>query len=343
MFVRSALMISAPVYDAETTQKLVASPDEFSRLRELFQDTRIGKFGTITPLPETDFQTAKNEIERFFENREFHELLLFYITGYELVNIEGEIFFVDKDTDPQNVEETSVPARFIYDLVKDCKAEKKFIIIDCFSREEVDQERKSFREKRLADFSNATNSVVILSLDTVGTTFTDSGTKNPGFTESLILGLETGDADLDGRGYITEDELFIFVYKHMNKHGVAPNLFISSLEGDDRLRIAQNVQFASMPEYAKEDSAINLSRFFKLVGSRKQMKSEKERESLRNVIRAQPEITALKRISRALLVAALAGLLVSLLFDIAIGRAIGISLFVIFVVVLDGILSQVFS
>ena len=337
MIVRTALMIDAPPFNNDEVRELVASPKDFKGLQEVFNNPGIGDFGRVSVMEGNSIGLVKKEIKHFYANREHHELLLMYITGYELIEKDEHIYFVDKHRDLNDLEETGISARFIHDEVKACKADKKILIIDCFSRDELDAEHRHEKEVRLADFSRDTHSFVLTSQDTVGTIFTNSGVKSPGFSESLLEGLKTGDADLDGRGFISEDELFIYVYKRMNKHGLSPNLFLGHREEGPSIRIARNIKFARFPEFAKEDSAINFGRYFRLIGRKKNMDSHQEKESLDKIIQNQPESTFLKRLLGAALIVAIISLLGGFLLNIPLGKAT-----ILGFIVFAGLILQIF-
>lgn len=342
MIVRSALMISTPTDDDQEIADLVATSDEFLQLREVLNNPKIGGFGRITSLADSDCAKGKTEISRFFQNRESHEVLLLYLNGFELINVEDRIYFTDKNSDTGNLEETTISARFIHDAMKDCGAKQKILIIDCFSRHEMDAKRKDEKEARLVRFSRATKSFVLTSQDTIGTAKTAEGIKNPKFTASLVEGLRTGDADLDRRGYITEDELFLYIYKRMNEHGVTPNLYLTSSNENKRIRIATNIQFSDIPVYAQEDSAIDFGRFFRLVKKRKDA-SEIEKNSLNKVIRRQPEIIFIKRLGKALLTGVIAGSLAGVLTSVPVYKSILIAVIVLVAIVAEGLISRAVS
>ncbi|MEL7530575.1 MAG: hypothetical protein AAFN10_04670 [Bacteroidota bacterium] len=341
--VRSALMLSARLYEDNKTAQLVASPAEFDALKEALNDTRIGGFGRIYTQENESCAAAQQAISQFFHNREPHELLLMYMTGFELLNHEGEVYFVDINTDMEALEETAISASFIRDIVKNCKSESKVLLIDSFARTLMDQQSRDQKELRLANFSAETRSVVLTSQDTLKTIRTEGGQKNPGFTESLIQGLSSGDADLDQRGYISENELFLYVYKQMSKFGTAPNLFLSDHEDIERIRLARNIKFSSLPEYADDDDSLNFARFLRLVGQRKSLESEREKDTLRKVIRFQPEVTFLKRLARAAIVTGIFSALAALITKVDISKAILIALIVLFGLVVDDLLRRRFN
>lgn len=342
MIVRSALMISTPSSEDPQVSSLVATPQEFLDLREVLNNPKIGGFGRMASLAQSDCAKAKKEIVRFFQKREFHELLLLYLNGFELVSEGDRLYFTDHNTNPDAMEETSVSARFIYDAMKDCAAEQKILIIDCFSRNEMDAEKKFHKESMLAEFSRATQSFVLTSQDTLGTSQTAEGIKNPKFTATLVEGLKSGDADLDQRGYISEDELFLYTYKRMNQHGIAPNLFLSSTNQRKRIRIATNIRFSEIPPYVEEDGAVNFGRFFRLVQKRMDA-SDEEKRSLRKVIRRQPEITFLKRMSAAVFSGIIAGIIGGLLIGVPILSSIGIALLVIVTIITQALIARKLS
>ncbi|MEM6345803.1 MAG: hypothetical protein AAF927_18055 [Bacteroidota bacterium] len=341
--VRSALMLSARLYEDNKTAQLVASPAEFDALKEALNDTRIGGFGRIYTQENESCAAAQQAISQFFHNREPHELLLMYMTGFELINHEGEVYFVDINTDMESLEETAISASFIREVVKNCKSESKVLLIDSFARTLMDQQTRDEKELRLANFSAETRSVVLTSQDTLKTIRTEGGQKNPGFTESIIQGLASGDADLDQRGYISENELFLYVYKQMSKFGTAPNLFLSDHEDIERIRLARNIKFSSLPEYADDDDSLNFARFLRLVGQRKNLESEREKDTLRKVIRFQPEVTFLKRLARAGIVTGIFSALAAFITKVDITKAILIALIVLFGLVVDDLLRRRFN
>ncbi|MEZ4825980.1 MAG: hypothetical protein R3C61_06760 [Bacteroidia bacterium] len=339
MIVRSALMISTPSSEDAQIASLVATPQECLALREVLNNPKIGGFGRMSSLMESDCAKAKREIVRFFQKREFHELLLLYLNGFEIVSEGDRLFFADSKTDPASLEETSLSARFIYDAMKDCAAEQKILIIDCFSREEMDAEKKFHKENMLAEFSRATQSFVLTSQDTLGTSQTAEGIKNPKFTATLTEGLKTGDADLDQRGYISEDELFLYTYKKMNQFGIAPNLFLSSTNQRKRIRVATNIRFSELPPYVEENDAIDFGRFFRLVQKRAEA-SDEEKRGLRKVIRRQPEVTFIKRISAAVLSGIIAGSVGGLLMNIPMAKSIGLAILVIITIIVQALVGR---
>ncbi|MDX2249906.1 MAG: hypothetical protein SF052_24190 [Bacteroidia bacterium] len=343
MIVRSALMISTPLYEDPKISSLVATPQEFLALREVLNNPKIGGFGRISSLTESDCAKAKKEIVRFFQNREVHELLLLYINGFELISEGDRLYFGDSKTDLQSLEDTTVSARFVYDAMKDCAADQKMLIIDCFSREEMDAQKKQHKEMMLAEFSRATQSFVLTSQDTLGTSITPEGLVNPKFTASLTEGLKTGDADLDQRGYISEDELFLYIYKRMNQNGIAPNLFLNSTNQRKRIRVATNIKFVNIPVFVQEDSAVNFGRFFRLVQKRIEA-SGQEKKSLRKIVRRQPEITFLRRIGGALLTGIVTSAISGMLMGIPLGKAILIAVLVLIAIITQALIARkVFS
>lgn len=341
--VRSALMLSARLYDDNRTAQLVASPSEFDALKEALNDTRIGGFGRIYTQQGESCAAAQQAISQFFHNREPHELLLMYMTGFELVSHNGQIYFVDVNTNLEAIEETAISAKFIHDIVMDCKSDRKVLLIDCFARAEMDQMTRDEKELRLANFSRETHSIVLTSQDTTSTIRSEEGKKNPGFTESLIKGLATGDADLDQRGYITENELFLYIYKQMSKYGTAPNLFLSDHEDIERIRLARNIKFSSLPEYADDDDSLNFARFLRLVGQRKSLDTETEKDTLGKVIKFQPEVTFLKRLARAAIVTGIFSSLAAWITNEPISKAVLIALIVLFGLVVDDLLRRRFN
>lgn len=326
MFVRSALLISASEYSEPDIATLVAKPQDVDTLKGLLVDTKVGGFGKVQSMIEDDCQKLKQEIERFFRQREHHEVLLLYLSGFEILDTGEDVFFANAHTDSQRPEETALPSAFLQEHLKGCAARQKLLIVDCFARHPLGQAERDHIDAHLRAFTRSTQATILTSQDTLKTAYRDDGGKNPGFTETLMEGLRTGDADLDGRGYITENELFLYTYQRMNQFGTAPNLFLSVSEAVDRIRIASNIQYSTVPEMAQEDSSLNIGRFMNLWRSRKEVETEEQRKSLNKVLSYQPEVIFFRRLGWGLLISLAVGIAGSLLLQVALWKGTTLSL-----------------
>jgi len=328
MLVRSALLISASPPQDEKIAGLVAKPEEVEALKNVLVDEKIGFFGRVQSMIEDDVGKIKAEIDHFFGAREHHELLLFYLSGFELINEKGEIYFINSHTDPNRLEETALSATYLRQKFKECKARQKVFVLDCYSRNPLDEKDRREKELRLKKFTRATGAVVLTSQDTMETAYRDDGSQNPGFTETLVQGLKTGDADFDGRGYITENELFLYIYQQMNAKGTAPNLFLSTPEAGPRIKIAKNIKFSTLPEMAKEQSSLDFRRFMRLWKGRKEVTNAKELASLREVLSYQPEMIFLRRLGWGVLITLVVGSAGSLLLSLPLDKGLLLALLV---------------
>ncbi len=341
--IHSALMLRAPLIENPELGQLVATQEEFDALKEALHNSSIGGFGRLTTKQGRDIAEVKDEIERFYSNRETVEFVLMYMTGYEIIEENGEFYFIDQSTDLQNLAATSLPSLYLRDQLEQCAADRKMLIIDCFSRHSMDEEERNLTQVRLEEFSQTTGAIVLTSQDTLSTIRTKDGRKNPGFTESIAEGLMTGGADMDQRGYITEEELFLYVYKKMRLYGTSPNLFLSSCEDHERVKIARNINFSSLPTFAGEDDTLNFGRFLRLISQRRKADTLREKAAMKKVIRFQPEVTFLKRLFRAAIVIAVSSGIAAWITEEPIAKAIQIALIVLAGLVIDDFLRRKFT
>lgn len=335
--VRSALLISAPTNQDQQFANLVATPQQYDTFKHALKDPKIGGFGRMYCHKGKDVQTAKEAITDFFTQRERMEVLVMYMTGYELIDRQGSLYFTDVNSNINDLENTAIPVEEMKEVIESSQAERKMLIIDSYSSQPLSQDERDQIQTQLATFSRNSKVISLISQDTIHTIKGNDGVVNPGFTESLLKGLETGQADLDQRGYITEEETFLYVYKEMSQYGTAPNLYFNLPLDPHRVKLARNIQLSSLPTYANEDDSLNMARYLRLLKLRRQANNQQEKDTIENVIDSQPETTFLRRLARAAIVVCLFSLMGAWITGVSI-----LSAFAIAVVILIGLLADDF-
>src|SRR6267142_2735693 len=124
-----ALVIGNDTYDDPRFRPLCAPIADVQQLTEVLSDPRIAGF-TVQPLINEREYTISRTLERFFRNCDREDLLLVHFSGHGIKDINGRLFLAVRDTNPEELNSSSIPARFVREQIDQCRSQKIFLILD---------------------------------------------------------------------------------------------------------------------------------------------------------------------------------------------------------------------
>jgi hypothetical protein len=193
-------------------------PDaDIAALGRVLSDPAIGGFDEVKPLLDATSATARREIARFFFGRSPDDLLLLYFSGHGLRNDRGGLYLAVQDTEVELLAATAVPAAFISEEMDNCRSRRQVLILDCCYSGAFERGAKGAAANPVAAFKgNGLGRFVLTASDSTQLAWEDVAVTSKGgmsvFTRHLVAGLESGEADLDGDGFVSVDELYDYVY-----------------------------------------------------------------------------------------------------------------------------------
>lgn len=219
---RRALVVAADEFDDLGLRTLVAPRRDAADLARILADPDIGGFevSTILNRPRHEVERA---IARFFSAGERDDTLLLYFSGHGLKDENGMLYFAMTDTEVDLLSASAVSSSFVSGQLGRARAQTKIVLLDCcysgaFSRSLM---TKDDRLVNAAEELRGIGRVVITASNALQYSFegrTPSGDAHQSvFTKHLVVGLETGAADLDGDGRIAVDELYRYVHEQVVK------------------------------------------------------------------------------------------------------------------------------
>jgi len=242
-----ALIVAVHEFDHESVRDLHSPAADAQELKRVLEDPAIGGLEVEVVLNEVEWR-VKRKVDQFFRQAKPAEFLLLHIASHGLKNDSGGLFFAAKDTDKDALESTAIEAEWLTDRMKASPSRAKVVLLDCcysgaFAKgarggEHVDVIERFEEGKGVAVLtaSNATQSAFDAPDATAETPATSI------FTTALVEGLETGEADLDGDGEISVDDLYQYVYKHVTEHTSKQTPSISQWGLEGQLKIAKSVR-----------------------------------------------------------------------------------------------------
>jgi hypothetical protein len=236
---RLALIVASSKFADATLRQLVAPGQDATGLARVLADALIGGF-EVKVLINRPSHEVRREIETFFAGRKRDDLLLLYFSGHGVKDDDGRLYLATTDTQRGLFRSTAVPATFVNETMTTSRSRRQVLILDCchsgaFARgmvakggENVDiRDRFEGRGRVVLTASNATQ-YAFQGDDVIG-----EGSRSV-FTHCLVQGLETGEADLDGDGWVSLDELYDYAFDRVTDETPqqTPGKWTFDLQGD---------------------------------------------------------------------------------------------------------------
>lgn len=235
---RHALIIATYQFEDPDLKQLLAPAQDAEALGRLLRNPAIGCFEVKTLLNEPSHK-VKQAIESFFADRKRDDLLLLYYSGHGVKDEDGELYFATHDTRRKILESTSVRANFVNRMMGRSRSCKQVLLLDCcysgaFARGMVAKAGGDIGTKERFEGHGR---VVLTASDAMQYAFEGDAIKGQGvrsfFTQAVVEGIETGEADLDRDGLIALDELHKYVHRRVTRESPnqSPRKWVFDVEG----------------------------------------------------------------------------------------------------------------
>ncbi|MET9657135.1 AAA domain-containing protein [Streptomyces sp. NPDC006510] len=226
---RYAMLIGVSTYDSDRYHDLPPVRADLHYMQAVLESTEIGMFNDCAMVPEPTRAEMLHAIEEYLEARQPSETALLYFSGHgEFCEADGQLYFLTRDADPDDLPGTAVPAEFLERMLQSCRASSKVVLLDCCSSGSVVQ---GWTAKGSADTGDRpapstllrptgvyfiTASDALQAASAMAPEGSSLGTSR--FTGEIVEGLRSGRIK-DG-GWITPDDLFEYLTAQMVRKGV---------------------------------------------------------------------------------------------------------------------------
>jgi hypothetical protein len=244
---RQALLFATSRYDHDDQfQPLEAPESDAEVLRSVLSDQSLGRFDVQIVGNATASDTRK-KLEKVLADCQGDDFVLVHFAchGFKAA-ASGELYLAARDTTRQMPEETGIAAATLLRMMRDSRARSIVLILDCcysgaFSRtafprgsDDVDL------EQLLADtgLKDSCGRAVITASSSTQQAFEvpglARGIMTSVFTQALVKGIRTGDADSNGDSKITLSELYQYVLREVRtaRGDQTPSISLYDMQGD---------------------------------------------------------------------------------------------------------------
>lgn len=255
---RRALLIATAKYSDPGLAALRAPTGDVAALAGVLGDEAIGGF-EIRELIDRPTEELRGEIEEFFGDGRPPDLLLLYVSGHGVLSQSRRFYFATVSTKLRLLRSTAIEDGFVNDVMQSSRARSIVLVLDCChsgafgrglapkSATTVDVEHRFEGQGRVILSASTELEYAFEEADqTVG--FSELEPAAPGslFTRSVVEGLRSGDADLDGDGRISVDDLYDYVCRRVRERAAHQT---PGLAGDIRgeITIARSSRRPQLP------------------------------------------------------------------------------------------------
>jgi hypothetical protein len=235
---RAALLIATSSYDDPSLPALDGAVNDAEALAAVLRDADIGRFDVRTVTDRPAHEVAA-EVEDFLHARQRRELVMLYITGHGVKGADGQLYFAARNTDSDRLRSTAVAASWISGALDACRSGRQLLLLDCchsgaFVR---GMQVKAGAQVGATEQLAARGRVIMTASDAVQFALERGERNEPAssvFTDCVVRGLRTGDADVDGDGRVTLNDLFDYVQDAVRAENPAqsPQMTAVGLQGE---------------------------------------------------------------------------------------------------------------
>ncbi len=221
-----ALVIGNTEYADPGLSQLSAPGTDVTEFVRVLKDPKLCEFDKIDISLNQISSSVIETIDDFFDQKKPDDLLVLYFSGHGIRDESGSLYLAFKNTIRSRLRSTAVKADYIREAMDQSRSKRQVLILDCCNSGAFPQGTKAEvgGAMGLVTAFQGYGRYVLTASD--ATQFAWEGnrvigkTENSLFTHFLVRGLE-GEADNDGDGRITVDDLYHYAFEEISK--VIPN------------------------------------------------------------------------------------------------------------------------
>ncbi len=222
---RRALIVANGEYDNAGLQRLGSPAADADALAGVLSDRAVSDFEVRVVRNETA-HVVQAEIEDLCLEGRPDDVLLLHFSCHGLKDGTGQLFFAARNTRPDRLGSTAVPAHFVRQCIRQSRSRSVVLLLDCCyggAFGEGVAVRAAGDANVLDSFRGGRGRAVITASNSIeyafeGARLAEGQPAQPSvFTSALVEGLRTGEADRDEDGWIALGELYEYLFDRVRE------------------------------------------------------------------------------------------------------------------------------
>lgn len=241
---RYAVLIGSSRFEKEPKLSSLKCPEnDVDGMREVLSAVELGAFEEPFVFKNVENYAVLHRLEEVLADATSEDQVLIYYSGHGKTDLPGRLYLATANTEIKKLVATSIPIETLRLMIENSSCRKIILILDCcyggaagksFTRGEVDD--------KLQDLARG-NGVYILTASTAAQTALEREGDDYGLlTKHILSGIRQGDADINGDGLISLEDLYKHVYTRVKNEGYQePMRWALNVKGEE-LIIARAVR-----------------------------------------------------------------------------------------------------
>jgi hypothetical protein len=227
-----ALLIGSTEFEDSKLTQLASPSADVTNLSQILAAREYGQFDDVKSLINKPRDTVFKEMWRFLDgdDKKTDDLVLVYYSGHGILDEMGKLFLACPDTELDLLRPTALAATDLNEALDRCRSRRQVLILDCCNSGSFKRGSKgvlgasvgiktSLGADPAAFGGEGQGRVVLTATDETQYAMEGdiiAGNAQPSvFTRHLLEGLQTGEADQNGDGWIGIDELYDYVNRQV--------------------------------------------------------------------------------------------------------------------------------
>ncbi len=242
---RTALIVATSSYQERTLAHLRAPGTDARELATVLADERIGGFDVHTFLNAGHDQLMRGVLEVCGAAGPA-DFLLVYLSCHGVMDDRGRLYYATTDTERRFLPATAISASWLNEQLEDCRARRQVLLLDCCHSGAFARGAKGDSALALQERFPGRGKVVLTASRATEYSFEGEDVVGQGissvFTQAIVQGLQTGEADLDSDGDVTVTDLYQYVFDKVRQAEArqTPGMWTYGTEGE--LLVARSVR-----------------------------------------------------------------------------------------------------
>lgn len=170
---------------------------------------KYGGFEVLSTLVDATAEAIRQAIDDLFSEAERGDLTLLYYSGHGYKGRDARHYLIAKNSRPDRLPSTAVRETFIHDVMSISRSRHKVIILDCCFSGAFIKGRKGGVEPLLLEELKGEATAVLTSSGSIQYSYeSEKEGRNSLFTQYLLEGIKTGQADENKDDHVSVSELF---------------------------------------------------------------------------------------------------------------------------------------
>lgn len=328
---RVALVIGVAQYTDSRFRELRAPVKDVEGLAAVLGDDKVGQFD-VTRLIDPTVQEIREAVDDLFSDATTEDFLLLHMSCHGVKDRTGELYFAGRDTNMDRLHSTGVGSDWLISQMSRSDSRRALVLLDCCFSGSFDRtlltrsaatnvDLKEHLDAGLNQSGQGRARVIVTASSAIeyaheGASIVTApgGAGTSVFTSAVVAGLRSGDADRDQDGQVSLDELYEYVFDHVQNSTTSqhPEKWVYGSRGSFYVaKNAKGVPALPLPEQIRQNLR-HESRFIREAGVRELVELANTTDDRRMIVSVRHALEQLadddSRVVAGSAAAALAGL-----------------------------------